>query len=227
MPQRGSPSADVPVQIVLRPYASAVPLAAVAFGVGNILASAFLFHWIPANETTTLGILLIAFVAPLELVPSILAFLSRDTGTATAFAIFGSSWLVLGLQLLVFHRVEPNITYSIFMLSLVIVLGILASVTFSGKPVIGVLILVAIVRDIAAALFDSGISSRAGTITAICGLVVALIAFYCAYAFLEEDIKQRLSPLTLRSGEARRAMEGNLADQTEAITREAGVRKQL
>ena len=92
--------ADIPVQIVLRPYASSIPLASFAFGVGNILYSAFLLHWIPAVEARELAYMLLAFVAPLELGPSLMAFLARDSGGATAFAIFGAAWVVQGLSLL-------------------------------------------------------------------------------------------------------------------------------
>ena len=92
--------ADIPVQIVLRPYASSIPLASFAFGTGNALYSAFLLHWIPGSETRVLAYMLLAFVAPLELAPSLMAFLARDSGGATAFAIFGAAWVVQGLTLL-------------------------------------------------------------------------------------------------------------------------------
>ena len=63
--------------------------------------------------------------------------------------------------------------------------------------------------------------------TAWCGMLLAALAFYSGIAFLEEDVTQRLSPLTFRTGEAKSAMEGKLADQVSAIEKEAGVRKQL
>jgi hypothetical protein len=156
-------------------------------------------------------------VAPLELFPSVWGFVSRDTGTATAFAIFGASWLVQGIELLVAHGQKPSAAVGFFEFSLVLILVLLAAVTFAGKPLIGVLIVVAIIRDIADALFEFGLGASWGKMTAICGLVVALLAFYSAFAFLEEDVKQRLSPLTFRSGAAKKAMEGGLEEQIDAI----------
>ena len=79
--------AEIPVQIVLRPYASSLPLASFAFGTGNVLYSAYALHWIPAADTRLLAYMLLGFVAPLELAPSFMAFLARDGGGATAFAI--------------------------------------------------------------------------------------------------------------------------------------------
>jgi hypothetical protein len=118
------------VHIVLRPYASSIPLASFAFGVGNILYSAFLLHWIPAVEARELAYMLLAFVAPLELGPSLMAFLARDSGGATAFAIFAASWVVQGLSLLGGPPPPTSPATSIFLLCLTLCLVMLAIVTF-------------------------------------------------------------------------------------------------
>lgn len=219
--------ANIPVQIVLRPYASALPLAAFAFGTGNALYGAYLLHWIPITEARTLALMLLAFVAPLEIGPSVLAFLSRDTGGATAFAIFGAVWIVQGLELLGGTRSSRSHATAAFLMCLALCLMMLAVVTFKGKPLMGAILIIATVRTIGAslvALVGDGWFSGA---TAWCGLLLASLAFYAGFAFLEEDVTQRLSPLTFRTGEARAAMEGGLEDQVSTIEREAGIRKQL
>ncbi len=219
--------ADIPVQIVLRPYASSIPLASFAFGVGNVLYSAFLLHWIPAMEAREVAYMLLAFVAPLELGPSLLAFLARDAGGATAFAIFGAAWVVQGLSLLGGPPSPTSPATGIFLLCLTLCLVMLAIVTFKGKPLLGVVLVVAIVRTSGAAAFALKGVQWVATSTAWCGLVLSLLAFYSGLAFLEEDVTQRLSSLTFRIGEARAAMEGDIADQVSTLEREAGVRKQL
>ena len=219
--------AEIPVQIVLRPYASSIPLASLAFGVGNVLYSAFLLHWIPTAETHLVALMLLAFVSPLELGPSVMAFLARDAGGATAFAIFGAAWAVQGLALLSGPPPATSPATGVFLLCLALCLVTLAVVTFKGKPLLGAVLVVAIARTAgAAAIALTGIAWLAPA-TAWCGLVLALLAFYSALAFLEEDVTQRLSPLTFRTGEARSAMEGELKDQVSTIEKEAGVRKQL
>lgn len=218
---------EIPVQIVLRPYASSIPLASFAFGVGNILYSAFLLHWIPAFEARQIGLMLLAFVAPLELGPSLMAFLARDGGGATAFAIFGAAWIVQGLALLGGPPPPTSPASGVFLLCLVLCLIMLAIVTFKGKPLLGAVLVVAIVRTSGAALMAIKGLPWMATATAWCGLLLALLAFYSGIAFLEEDVTQKLSALTFRMGEARAAMEGKLEDQVTAIENEAGVRKQL
>lgn len=218
--------AEPSIQIVLRPYASSIPLASFAFATGNVLYSAFLLHWIPASEMTAVGLVLLCFVAPLELVPSVMAFMARDTGGATAFAIFGASWVSQGLQMLL-HFPARSRTGGIFDLCLAVCLVMLAVVTFPGKPLLGVVLAVAVVRTSLGGSLALVGGQGLGLATGVTGLVLAALAFYCALAFLEEDVTSRISPLTFRTGAAKAAMEGKLEDQVEAITREAGVRKQL
>ena len=219
--------ADVPVQIVLRPYASSLPLAAFAFGVGNVLYSAFELHWIPAAETRTVAWMLLAFVAPLELGPSVMAFLTRDGGGATTFAIFGAAWVVQGLALLGGAATGPNPADGVFLLCLVVCLMLLAVVTFKGKPLLGAVLMVAIVRTAGAATFAFRGAAWVGAATAWCGLLLAGLAFYSGLAFLEEDVTGRLSPLTFRTGAAKAAMEAPLREQVVKVEKEAGVRGQL
>jgi succinate-acetate transporter protein len=219
--------ADVPVQIVLRPYASSLPLASFAFGTGNVIYSALLLHWIPATEARLVAVMLLAFVAPLEIGPSVMAFLARDTGGATAFAIFGAAWVVQGVELFDGAAKGTSPGSAVFLLCLALCLLMLTLVTFKGKPLLGTVQVVAIIRT----GFDAGaaLSGRPqlSQVTAYCGLLLAVMAFYSGYAFLREDVTQEISPLTFRTGEAKAAMEGKLKDQVAAIEKEAGVRKQL
>lgn len=219
--------ADIPVQIVLRPYASSIPLASFAFGTGNALYSAFLLHWIPGSEARLVAYMLLGFVAPLEIGPSLMAFLARDSGGATAFAIFGAAWIVQGLGLLGGAPPPVSPATAGFLLCLALCLVMLTIVTYKGKPLLAAVLTVAIVRTSGAAVVAMTGKAWVSTATAWCGLLLAVLAFYSGIAFLEEDVTQELSPLTFRTGEAKSAMEGKLADQVSAIEKEAGVRKQL
>ncbi len=218
---------EIPVRIVLRPYASPLPLASFAFGTGNVLYSAFLLHWIPVTEARVLGFMLLAFVAPLELGPSCLAFATRDAGGATAFAIFGAAWIVQGLELLARPVPVVSPAAGVFLLCLAMCLTMLTIVTFKGKPLLGIVLVLAICRTSGAAWVAFRGSKPVSAATAYCGLLLAAFAFYSAIAFLEEDVTQELSPLTFRTGEAKSAMKDRLEDQVASIEKEAGVRKQL
>ncbi len=215
------------MRIVVRPYGSALPLGCFAFAVGNALTSAFALHWIPSTDQNVLALVLLAFVAPLELIPCIMAFLSRDTGGATAMGIFSAAWVVQGLNFITANGGGASPTMGIFLAFLAIFLGILAFVTFSDKPLLGALLTVAMLRSIGAALLQFGIAGAASPITAILGLLVTALALYSGLGFLLEDIKQRPLAMTFRRGEAKAALGGDLQHQLNRTTREAGVRDQL
>lgn len=214
-------------RVVLRPYASALPLGFFAFGVGNALLSCFALHWIPLAESNVLAIMLLAFVAPLELIPCILAFLSRDTGGATAMGIFSASWVVQGVLLTKGNPEAPSAAMGIFLLLLASFLAILAFVTFASKPLLGVLLIIALLRSIGASLIQFGIRGAVASITAGLGLLITLFSIYGGLGFLLEDVKQRPLAMTFRRGQAKAAMEGDLQHQLKRVATEAGVRQQL
>ena len=215
------------VRIVLRPYASALPLGCFAFGIGNALLAALGLHWIPASEKGTLAVMLLGFVGPLEFVPCVMAFLSRDTGAATAMGIFASAWIVTGIQLLSSDPATPSRATALFLILLAICLVILTVVTFSGKPLLGVLLSTAILRSISAAICQYGIHGGMDAVNAILDAMVALLAFYSGLAFLLEDIQQKPNRMTFRRKAAKEAVQGTLLDQVKHISNEAGVRQQL
>ena len=214
------------IRIVVRPYASALPLGCFSFAIGNALYGALLLHWIPASEVQLLAILLLVFVAPLELIACAMAFLSRDTGAATAMGIFAAAWVAQGLQLLLFGAGPSSVT-GILLASLAACLAMLAWVTFGGKPLIAALLAAAALRSAGAAGVEFG-GGKVFTIAAAgFGFAVALAAFYCGFALLLEDVQGSLHPMTGRTGVAKDAMIGGMASQMKHVENEAGVRQQL
>jgi succinate-acetate transporter protein len=61
-------------RVVLRPVASRTPLAFFAFGMGTILYTGAPLHRVPPTQGTILGIVLVAFVGPLELIAGLIAY---------------------------------------------------------------------------------------------------------------------------------------------------------
>src|SRR5579883_2766277 len=119
------------LRIFVRPMASALPLGFFAFGVGTVLLSAVEFHWIPAQESRIVASLLLAYVAPLELLAAIFGFLSRDTGTGTTMAIFGAGWIAVALQFLLLDIQAKTTAMGIFMIQDSLAILALAVVSFS------------------------------------------------------------------------------------------------
>src|SRR5436305_10529576 len=53
--------------------------------------------WLHPSDRHTVGLILAAFVFPLEFLSAVIAFLARDTFGATGLGLFATSWLTLGL----------------------------------------------------------------------------------------------------------------------------------
>jgi succinate-acetate transporter protein len=88
---------EVITRIVLRPVATSLPLGFLAFGVGTILLTALELQWVPLDQGTTLMVMVLAFVVPLEVLAGIFAFLARDSGAATALSLLGAAWATTAL----------------------------------------------------------------------------------------------------------------------------------
>ena len=214
------------VRVTVRPIASALPLGCFAFGVGNVLLAAFSLHWLPLAESSLVAFILLAFVAPLELIPCILAYLARDTGGATAMGIFSMAWIVQAIELLRSPTQPPSPTAGLFLALLALCLAVLTAASLPGKPLLGILLGIALLRSVAAATVAFGVHGLDLT-AGFLGLLLAAFAFYSGLGFLLEDVRGTPLAMTFRRGDAKAAMEGNMQRQIERLFTEAGVRQQL
>ena len=124
------------VRIAVRPYGSVVPLGFLAFGIGMFMYAAQDVEWVKPAEGHTVGLMLAAFVAPLEGLAAILAFL----GLLTMQAAPG--------------RLSAADGY--FLIAFTIVVLLLALVGWLGQPLIAALLTVSAARGASAAVYQLG-----------------------------------------------------------------------
>src|SRR6202012_3008004 len=74
-----------------------VPLGFLAFAIGMFMYAALNVPWGKATDAKTIGIMLVVFVAPLQSVANVIAFLARDTIAAVALGLFTGAWLTTGV----------------------------------------------------------------------------------------------------------------------------------
>ena len=220
-------SVESMTRVVLRPLASPLPLAFFAFGIGSLLLGGQQLGLIPPDETKVVALMLGAFVFPLQAVAAVFAFLARETLGATAIALISASWLANALVSYTLPPGTPTATMGLFQLSLAVVLLLLGAVGISGKPLLAAVILVASIRYGLDGVYELTGVAPLEIASGVLGLVVFLFALYGGLALGLEDVKHRTVLPFGRRGEARDAIEGDLADQIGPIEHEAGVRKQL
>jgi uncharacterized protein len=194
---------------VLRPIGSGLPLGFFAFGIGMLLLACSSIGWIPLDEQHQVGMMLISFVFPLELVATIFAFLARDTLGATTLGLFATSWLALGWADLAAEPGAKSVTLGIYLFG------------FSA------LLLCAAARMVLSGVYEVGDAGK-GFLHAAGWIALALsgLAMYGATALGLEDAHQReLLPL-FRRGQAAESFAGFDA-QLDRLEAEPGVRQQL
>ncbi len=214
-------------RIVVRPLGSALPLGFFAFAIGTVLLAAAELKWIPPTETLLLVVILLTYVAPLELLAGIFGFLSRDAGAATAMTIFGAGWIALGLYFLHAGMAARSVTFGMFMVLDSLAILSIAIVSIGGKPLIAIILFLSALRFLLVAAVQFGAGAAIGLASGAVGMLTGLFALYGGLALLMEDVKQRTVLPVFRRSSAKQAMEGSLEEQLTRIAREAGVRQQL
>jgi succinate-acetate transporter protein len=215
------------VRVVVRPYGSSIPLGFFAFGIGMFLYAALDAPWVKASDWHSIGLILAGFVAPLELVATVFAFLARDTAAAATLGLFAGSWFVGGLTTMQAKPgvLDPGIGY--FLLAFTIVVVLLGAAAFLGKPFLGVLLVVSSVRALLSAVYDLGGGAGWNRVGGWLALGIFGIAMYGGIAFLIEDtLGKTVLPLGRRAG-SKEAIEGGLTEQLRGLEDEAGVRHTL
>jgi succinate-acetate transporter protein len=213
-------------RIMLRPIGSALPLGFFSFGIGMLLLGCSAIGWIPASEQKDVGMLLMSFVFPLELIATIVAFLARDTLGATTLGLFTTSWLALGWA----DRSSPpgstSITLGVYLFGFATAAFLLALMSTRGKPFFSVLLGVSVARMVLSGVYEIGGRHEWYKISGGFGIGLAALAMYGGTALgLEDALHRELLPLFRRGG-AEQAFEGYEA-QLERLEAEPGVRQQL
>jgi succinate-acetate transporter protein len=215
------------VRIVVRPIASALPLGFFAFGMGMLLLAGFGNGWLPISDQHTVGLLLAAFVAPLQFTAAIVAFLARDTFGATGLGIFSTSWFATGLVYLTAAPGELSRTLGLYEFGFAFTVAVLAVAAMLGKPLIGTIMLLAASRSALAGAYEWGAPKTVNTAAAWIALAIFVVAVYGGLAFLLEDVRQETVLPVFRRGSSKESTEGNLQDQLRGVGGEAGVRQAL
>jgi hypothetical protein len=178
-----------------------------------------------AQDVRSAGVLMAAFVFPLELVAMVCAVLSRDTAAATTLGLFSTSWLGLGLLDVLDPGVHTDRAIGVWLVAFTIMLLPLMVSAFFGKPLLGAVLGVSVVRAGLQAAYELGAPHWTSTADGITALLVLSAALYAGTAFLVEDFRGR-TRLVPRRGPAADALT-QLPEQFRGQPVEPGVREQL
>jgi succinate-acetate transporter protein len=214
-------------RIVVRPIGSGLPLGFFAFGVGMFMLAGEGIGWTRASELHDVGLILVAFVAPLEFLATVMAFLARDAIGAATLGLFSGSWLTTGWT---FLRAEPGQTShatGLFVLVFAAVIALLAVMALASKPFFSVVLGLSLCRMVVFGAYEFGAGPGWLEAAGWIAFAVGLTALYGGLALGLEDARQREVLPLFRRGAAKQAIEGGLGEQLDRLTNEPGVRQQL
>lgn len=215
------------MRIVVRPYATSLALGFFSFGVGMLMLGGLANGWLHPSDRHTVGLLLAAFVFPLELLCTVIAFLARDSFGATGLGMFTTSWLAIGLSNMQASQDSLSRAVGLFELGFAFAVVLLAVAAFGGKPLIGVIMTIAATRSALAGVHEWGGPSWAWTAAGWLGVAIFCLAMYGGLAFLLEDVRKEAVLPVFRRGTSKESLEGDLRAQLAQLGDEAGVRKTL
>jgi succinate-acetate transporter protein len=209
-------------RIALRPIANPLPLGFLALAVGTLVLSGLQLEWIEPSEQRQVALGVLAFVAPLQLLASILSFLARDVGAATGMGILAGTWAAIGLDWTSSASTQSD-ALGTLLLGAAAALLVPAATAARTKVIPAAVMGTASVRFALSGISDLG-APHAWTIAAgVVGLALFALGVYAAYALADEDARGGTRLPLLRRGAGLTAAEDGLRH----LGREAGVRRQL
>jgi succinate-acetate transporter protein len=220
------PVPEAVTRITLRPIANPLPLGFLALAGGTLLLSGLQLGWVEPAESHTVGLIIIAFVVPLQFLTAIFGFLARDVVAGTGMAILSGTWFSIGLVTL---TGAPGSTSDALGLLLILAAAamLVPAAAASGKLVAAAVLTTTAVRFLVTALYQVTGSGTWKTTAGIVGLALCALAAYTALAMaLEESHRRTVLPL-LRRGTGEGAITADLGRQVRDVEHEAGVRAQL
>lgn len=222
-----SPGVAAAARIVLRPVANPLPLGFLALAAGTLLLSALQLRWLADTDGAQVGLIVLAFVFPLQLVASVFGYLARDVVAGTGMGVLAGSWLAIALILLTGEPGSTSDALGVFLLAAGVAMTIPALAAVSGKLVPVAILGTTALRFASAGLYELTAADGWRIVTGIVGLVLLGLALYGALAMALEDASRRTRLPLGRRGAGRESVGGNFDDQLRRIEREAGVREQL
>jgi succinate-acetate transporter protein len=214
-------------RITLRPIGSSLPLGFMALGGASVVVSGLQLGWLPGSASHDVGLTVLAFTVPAQILASIFGFLARDSVGGTAMGIIASAWLTVGLSELMARPGTTDRTLGLLLLFAAAAVLVPTVAAALGKVLAAVILAMASVRFALTGVYE--FSSHPGweTVSGWLGVVLATAALYAALAFEIEDTQRRTVLPVWRRGAGKRAVIGDLRDDVDRVAREAGVREQL
>lgn len=178
-----------PKRLLLRPVASPTALGFLALGGASLVLSGLELGWYNPVESTVVGLIVLLFAFPTQLIASIFGFLRRDVVVATAMGLLAVTWLSTGVVKLLSTPDSLSAAHGTLLVFAGVAVLVPALTATLGELVPGLVMLLAAVRFVLAGLYEltanQGVHLSAGFV----GLVLVVVALYAAVAVVVREYR--------------------------------------
>ena len=214
-------------RVVLRPIANPLPLGFLALAGGTFVLAALQLGWIATDETPIVALVLLLFVAPLQLVASVLGFLARDVVAGTGMGVLTGTWLTVGAVMFRSPPGSTSDTVGFLLLASAVAMLVPGLTALAGKLVPAAVLLTAATRFAITGGYQLAGSDGWKDAAGVVGVALAVLAVYAAFAMALEDARRTTVLPLLRRGSGQESISGTFRDQVARLEHEGGVREQL
>ena len=134
------------VVVTLRPLGSPTALGLFGLAAATLTLAGLQPGWVPAAEAATVGLVLVGFAAPAQLLAAVLAFLARDAAIGTPMAVLSLTWFSTGLVLHSSHPGARSAALGVFLAASAVAVGVSGVTGLLTRISTGCVLIVAAVR---------------------------------------------------------------------------------
>ncbi|MTE21524.1 hypothetical protein F0L17_20890 [Streptomyces sp. TRM43335] len=173
-------------RIVLRPTATPLPLGFLALGFATFLFAALQLGWLQPSEGRLVAVAVLVLTVPLQLMTSVVGFLTRDPGTGTGMGVLAGTWAVAAAGTALTPPGSHSDVLGLALLASAVAL-LVAAAADTGKLLAAAVVALAAVRFAVTGIAELTASSGWERAAGVVGLVLAALACYAALGFLLEN----------------------------------------
>jgi succinate-acetate transporter protein len=178
-------------RIALRPIANPLPLGFLALAGGTLLVAGLQLEWLAPTDGQDAGLILIAFVFPLQLLASVFGFLARDVVAGTGMGLLAGTWLAIGLIRLTGEPGSTSDALGLFLLLAGTAMLVPAAAAATAKIVPAIVLTTTALRFAATGAYELTAGDGWKTVAGVVGLALCALALYAALAMALEDALHR------------------------------------
>lgn len=194
-----TPVSTPPRQVVLRPLGTPLPLGFLGLMVATAAFATVQLGWVTPDQGRFAAYAALFFTAPVQLLTSVLGFLSRDPVAGTGMGVLAGTWAGYAVATLTSPpgALSPGVGVVLILAAVALLVPALAAVE---KPLVAGVVLLSALRFLLTGIAMTTQAHGWVTTAGWCGIVLGALSLYAALALELEGARHRALLPVFRRG---------------------------